>query len=566
MSITVEQFIAQSQNIYFKCIAGFGGLGREISSFSIVDTPEILNWLKGGELVVEAGYISKNFPALRASLVRDLAEKGCAGLGIKINRYFNKIPDEFIEQGDKYNFPIFELPYETRFCDVAFEIHKHIFESTMTTAEKIYNIFHRITNTVLSDASSERMLYDICTTVGNPVLMLNENFELLAYENVSETSVNIQSLMNLEYGKPIFSSDTIESLIRLYRKTQFKSHNVDTDCGSSIVSTVIIPISINLDLYGYIVIPQCISPISLEHYQIMDSIASIIAISFIKNRLSPDTLKNGGNHFANTVLEGNITSPEAMRRACEINNFNHSSARVCISISISQILNFPYEKRNAVRDIIHSFESLMSSKFGVSFYSVQLNSRFSFFVFFPESEKHSSVEQTCEEIAEEFAEKLRQYGVDFKIGISACTTSVMMIPKCFRQSAELISMGCRIFPDKQIYSYSNCQNYYMLASSMTQRDLQNLVDDTILPLVNFDEENSGDLVLTLECYINNRFNVTKTAADMFVHRNTMINKLDKINDILRIDLENFENVMKIQMGIHAIKILNANAFLNSSDK
>ena len=120
MSITVEQFIAQSQNIEFKCVAGFGGLGREVSSFSIVDTPEILNWLKGGELVVEAGYISKNFPALRANLVRDLAEKGCAGLGVKLNRYYNKLPDEFIKQGDKYDFPIFELPYETRFCDVAF--------------------------------------------------------------------------------------------------------------------------------------------------------------------------------------------------------------------------------------------------------------------------------------------------------------------------------------------------------------------------------------------------------------------------------------------------------------
>ena len=322
MSITVEQFIAQSQNIEFKCVAGFGGLGREVSSFSIVDTPEILNWLKGGELVVEAGYISKNFPALRANLVRDLAEKGCAGLGVKLNRYYNKLPDEFIEQGDKYDFPIFELPYETRFCDVAFEIHKHIFESTMTTAEKIYNIYSRITRTVLSDASGERMLYDVCTAVRNPVLMLGAEFELLAYENSSGSGVDIQELMQLEYNKPFFSPDTIESLIHLYRKTRFKSHSVEMEFSGKQITTVVIPIQIGSELYGYIAIPQCVSRLSPEQYQVMDSITSIIAISFLKNSISSQSLRNGGNHFVNAVLEGDITSPEAMRRACEIYNFN----------------------------------------------------------------------------------------------------------------------------------------------------------------------------------------------------------------------------------------------------
>lgn len=566
MSITVEQFIAQSQNIEFKCVAGFGGLGREVSSFSIVDTPEILNWLKGGELVVEAGYISKNFPALRANLVRDLAEKGCAGLGVKLNRYYNKLPDEFIEQGDKYDFPIFELPYETRFCDVAFEIHKHIFESTMTTAEKIYNIYSRITRTVLSDASGERMLYDVCTAVRNPVLMLGAEFELLAYENSSGSGVDIQELMQLEYNKPFFSPDTIESLIHLYRKTRFKSHSVEMEFSGKQITTVVIPIQIGSELYGYIAIPQCVSRLSPEQYQVMDSITSIIAISFLKNSISSQSLRNGGNHFVNAVLEGDITSPEAMRRACEIYNFNTGCARVCITVSIKNFVSFSYEKRNSVREIINSFDNIIQSKFGAAFYPVPLNDRFSFFIFFPSDGNHSGAEKTCEEIAGEFSGKLSQYGVDFKIGISSCTSSEMMIPRSFHQAAELISMGSRIFPERNIYSYSKLQNYYIPASTMTKSELQNLVDDTILPLVLSDSQNGGDLVQTLECYINNRFNVTKTASELFVHRNTMINKLERINEILQIDMEDFENVIKIQSGIHALKILETNALLTASEK
>ncbi len=436
----------------------------------------------------------------------------------------------------------------------------------MTTAEKIYNIYSRITRTVLYDASGERMLYDVCTAVRNPVLMLGAEFELLAYENAYGSGVNIRDLMQLEYNKPIFSQDAIESLIRLYRKTRFKSHSVEMEFDGTPVTTVIIPIQIGNEMYGYIAIPQYVSELTPEQYQVIDSITSIIAISFLKNSISSQTLKNGGNHFANAVLEGEITSLEAMRRTCEIYNFNTASARVCITVNIQNFFSYSYEKRNSVREIINSFDKLIRSKFGAAFYPVPLNDRFSFFIFFPDSVNHSAAEKTCEEIADDFSVKLSQYGVDFKIGISSCTVLEMMIPRSFRQAAELISMGSRIFPDMSVYSYSKLQNYYIPASTMTKSELQNLVDDTILPLVIYDSQNGGDLVQTLECYINNRFNVTKTASEMFVHRNTMINKLERINEILQIDMEDFENVIKIQSGIHALKILDTNALLSSFDK
>lgn len=98
MSLTIERFAAQAECCRMECVAGFGGLKREVNSFSIVDTPEIGSWLHGGELVVDAGYITSEHPELRRTLVAELARHGCAGLGVKLHRYYDAVPPEYIER------------------------------------------------------------------------------------------------------------------------------------------------------------------------------------------------------------------------------------------------------------------------------------------------------------------------------------------------------------------------------------------------------------------------------------------------------------------------------------
>lgn len=93
---------------------------------------------------------------------------------------------------------------------------------------------------------------------------------------------------------------------------------------------------------------------------------------------------------------------------------------------------------------------------------------------------------------------------------------------------------------------------------MTKDELIELFNDTVKPLYLIDKESGSNLVNALDMYINNKFNVTKTADAMHVHRNTMIYQLDKIKEILDIDFLDYEYILKLQMGIHAMKLLKAN--------
>ena len=91
MAITLNQLLKKSYHGELKCVAGHKGLDKEILGVNVVDNPEIVSWLYGGELILSTGYVTKNNPSMLNTIVKDLHRKGCVGLGFKVKRYFEKI-------------------------------------------------------------------------------------------------------------------------------------------------------------------------------------------------------------------------------------------------------------------------------------------------------------------------------------------------------------------------------------------------------------------------------------------------------------------------------------------
>lgn len=57
----------------------------------------------------------------------------------------------------------------------------------------------------------------------------------------------------------------------------------------------------------------------------------------------------------------------------------------------------------------------------------------------------------------------------------------------------------------------------------------------------------GDLMRTADCFFENGMNVSKTARKLYMHRNTLIYRLRKIEKTCGIDLRNFEMAITFQM-------------------
>ena len=78
---------------------------------------------------------------------------------------------------------------------------------------------------------------------------------------------------------------------------------------------------------------------------------------------------------------------------------------------------------------------------------------------------------------------------------------------------------------------------------------------SIRSLVEYDHRNETNLVETLDCYFACNCNVSETAKALYIHRNTLIYRIDKIRSVLGRDLKDSEERLLLQLGlrIHQIR-------------
>ena len=77
-------------------------------------------------------------------------------------------------------------------------------------------------------------------------------------------------------------------------------------------------------------------------------------------------------------------------------------------------------------------------------------------------------------------------------------------------------------------------------------------DKSICKLIDFNKINTIDenLLYTGVNFIKNNLNISKTSSSLFLHRNTLIYRLEKIKELLDLDLKDFKDAMVFYLSIN----------------
>ena len=76
-----------------------------------------------------------------------------------------------------------------------------------------------------------------------------------------------------------------------------------------------------------------------------------------------------------------------------------------------------------------------------------------------------------------------------------------------------------------------------------------MLQGILRPLLEYDKENNSLLLPTVRAYLLCNGNITKTAQDIFVHRNTLLYRLNQIRDLTGWDLEDARTRMNLLLSI-----------------
>ena len=92
---------------------------------------------------------------------------------------------------------------------------------------------------------------------------------------------------------------------------------------------------------------------------------------------------------------------------------------------------------------------------------------------------------------------------------------------------------------KKVLSVSTMGIYKYMFHSDNQREILDYCNNKLDKLEKYDNANGSFLEDTLLSYYMNGFNTVRTAEALFIHRNTLLNRLEKIEEILEIELNDY---------------------------
>lgn len=123
-----------------------------------------------------------------------------------------------------------------------------------------------------------------------------------------------------------------------------------------------------------------------------------------------------------------------------------------------------------------------------------------------------------------------------RLGVSLPFQDIAGLKTAYEQARAAVSIGRRLHPRQTDYHYSKYYLYDILESYDQKIDL----DDVYIPyldnLSGKHDERSSDLML-LYNYIRSERNISTTAKTAYMHRNSVIYRLQKIQDQLQLDLD-----------------------------
>lgn len=142
-------------------------------------------------------------------------------------------------------------------------------------------------------------------------------------------------------------------------------------------------------------------------------------------------------------------------------------------------------------------------------------------------------------------------------GVSAAFSHLKDIRTAYGQACSALESGLMLCPQEKsrIYFYRDYYLYHLLRKVEDEIPMASLYPRRMDYLLEQDLERGSNNLRLLETYLKNNQSVTTTARQMYMHRNSVIYRIRKIEEMLRINLENHEDVFRMDFSICVLRYL-----------
>jgi sugar diacid utilization regulator len=146
-------------------------------------------------------------------------------------------------------------------------------------------------------------------------------------------------------------------------------------------------------------------------------------------------------------------------------------------------------------------------------------------------------------------------GFAFAIGRSRRTEDPLDLGRA-RNEALLAANVVEGEPERVDLGYEETGTYQLLLPYMSDpAELRRFYDETVRPLVAYDEQYETDLLGTLSTFLECDANVNATASRLITHRHTVRYRFERVRELTGLDVSSTDGREKLSLGLKAMRVL-----------
>ena len=547
MGYTVKNLINSNKFPGLQLISDNSGINREIRGVQIIAMPDMEKFLGGGELLLTSLMVYEKLDErMMLSHLEELNKKQVSGFVVKRiqnTAHQNKLFETLLLFCNEHSIPVLEIPQDFSYWSIIKYLLLQIFN--IEIAKAVYSKmtrdeFNRLFPEETSEYRSLEKLFDRTGMIlSNPIALYDEDFHYM-YSSISGES---DFIIADDYEK------YVPNIISRYEYMRQKRKNVE----------YIRKINILNQCTYYLVVSEVNEPLRELDFITLDSLMPLLLYILTQIVTDKNMEKKYHRDLEYRLLNGSLSESEEddVANLLKLGVTEDYRVITCYLKPENYKDNFTAFQRKKMEDIEKAILDIVPKECAYC----NINQ-----VICIHKENRKEGKQDLRKKLEEFQRiiqdqlKEEKTKYEFLIGVGNKVKGYHNLKESFADSKiaiEYIDVVRKIVGDinKTVVDCSKLGFFYIFANIKDKKKLITYIPDTVHEIHQYDIQKNGELIDTLECYLNHKQSIRKTSELMGVHARTVSYRLQKIAEFTGMDFDNAAEILAVRNGIIILKIL-----------
>lgn len=534
-----------------RVLGGAVGLGREVLWARVLRSqPPIFEDLEAGDIVLLTPDLLETVaePFTPGAFVRELAGLGAAAIAV-----VGELPGEAVRAADEAGLPLLALPVSARLREVEKSIIRLVLNSRAELEARGVQMYRQLAQNITAGQGLDAIINTLVRITGKTVVLQDHAFRLRRVASPPGSvgvPEQIEELLTAAVWEGEWPRDeTFVSTSPPIARFGLPERGLGRYSAPVIVYDAVV---------GYISVLGLEAELNDIDRVAVGRAASVCAIEMAKERAVVEAENRTRGEFIDSLLAEGAVSEEAIAERAESLGYDLSRPAVAMV--------FAYDSNSRTGDA-----AAPGARALISVVREEINSRgprallkardASVVVVLPLRDKDLAAEapngaggravadrlrRRVEGVRQQVERRLKQ---PVSVGIGRPGWGIAGVRASYQEATQALSVSQRLFGGNRTTAFDELRVYRLLMPLHGSGELRRFYHEILGTLVEYDAKHSGELVRTLEAFFACDGNLQRTADTLYLHRNTLAYRIERIEDISGLSLHDPDDRLCLQLAL-----------------